>query len=196
MKLETAAQMAAACPETESGSEAQDIVAAGPWFAVQVRVGGEHNTNQLLLWKGYETLLAVEQPAKPRAARPAEAPLFPGYVFCRVTPCIGSPILTTPGVIRIVGVGATPTSIPESEIESVRAVMRSGLNNRRHAYLCSGRKVRVHSGPLAGAEGVVVSWNSAERLVISVSLLQRSISVEVLPAWLTPCAQDVPNAFS
>jgi len=51
-------------------------------------------------------------------------------------------------------------------------------------YMKLGSRVRVKSGPLTGLEGVLVKKRSALRLVVSVDLLNRSISAEI-------CATDV-----
>ncbi len=43
-----------------------------------------------------------------------ERPLFPGYVFCRFPVQRRLPILTTPGVVSILGFGVEPSPIPDA----------------------------------------------------------------------------------
>jgi transcription antitermination factor NusG len=50
--------------------------------------------------------------------------------------------------------------------------------------------VRVESGPLRGMEGILSEFRRQHRLVLSVTLLQRSIAVEVDSAWVIPVAQQ------
>ena len=49
-----------------------------------------------------------------------------------------------------------------------------------------GEKVRIEIGPLAGVEGILVALKGSNRLVVSVSLLQRSVSVEINESWVIP----------
>ena len=64
----------------------------------------------------------------PTGSKNSELPLFPGYLFCRFDVRDRLlPILTTPGVIGIVGAGKTPVPVDDEEIEAIRAILRSGL---------------------------------------------------------------------
>ena len=49
-----------------------------------------------------------------------------------------------------------------------------------------GNPVRIEFGPLIGLEGLVVVEKSRQRLVLSVHLLQRSVSVEIERSWVRP----------
>jgi transcription antitermination factor NusG len=94
------------------------------------------------------------------------------------------PVLTTPGVIGIVGIGKAPVPVSLEEIEAVRAIMQSRLSALRWPYLRTGERVEIVRGPLAGVEGVLVRSKSNYRLVVSVSLLQRSVAVEIDGGWI------------
>lgn len=108
-----------------------------------------------------------------------EQPLFPGYVFCRFNPCNRLPILTTPGVLSIVGVAKAPAPIPDSEIYAVQRLVESGLAARPWPFIQVGERVAIERGPLSGAEGILLKYKNRYRIVVSVSLLQRSISAEI-----------------
>ena len=101
------------------------------------------------------------------------------------------PILTTPGVIGIVGAGKTPVPIDDEEIEAVRAILRSGLAVQPWPLLRVGSKVYIEGGPLAGLEGIVTNTDKVYRLVVSVSLLQRSVAVEIDREWARPIADGM-----
>jgi hypothetical protein len=51
-----------------------------------------------------------------------------------------------------------------------------------------GQRVRVTSGPLCGACGTLLANRGANRLVLSITLLQRSVSVEVDLRWVAAAA--------
>jgi transcription antitermination factor NusG len=108
-----------------------------------------------------------------------EVPLFPGYLFCRLDVAERLPILVTPGVIDIVGIGKVPESIPDGEIEAIQAVARSGAPAVPWPYLRVGQTVRVTRGAMRGVEGLLVSVRKEFKIVLSVNMLQRSVAVEV-----------------
>jgi transcription antitermination factor NusG len=151
------------------------------WFALVVPPRREKVIGGMLRNKSYETLLPVHirrHQYGPRA-RSFEIPLFPGYLFCRFDPAMRLPVLTTPGVLQVVGAGKTPIPVADDELLALRRVMETGAPMIPHEFWQSGRKGRIHSGPLAGIEGIVVNAKPPVRLVLSVSLLQRSVLVEV-----------------
>lgn len=55
-----------------------------------------------------------------------------------------------------------------------------------HSFWQSGRFGRITAGPLAGIEGVIVNMKNSVRLVLSVSLLQRSVLLEIDCDCVTP----------
>jgi len=152
------------------------------WFALYVKPRHEKNVSSILRGKGYEELVPLY--ARKTPARISELPLFPGYVFCRFNAQHRLPILTVPGVFSIVGFGGTAVPVENGEIAALQRVVQSGLPRQPWPELPAGRIVSVAAGPLEGLEGVVMNHRSGSRLLISVSLLQRSVAVEVDRAWL------------
>jgi len=85
-------------------------------------------------------------------------------------------MVTTPGVIRVLGCGGKATPIPDGEISDMQKLIKSGMPRQPWRYLPAGSIVRIEEGPLAGLTGVLVSCEKDRRLVISVTLLQRSVA--------------------
>ena len=131
--------------------------------------------------RGFEEFLPAYQTRRRWSDRVREvhAPLFPGYVFARLDPSNRFPILTIPSVVEIVSVAKTPIPIPEAEIDAVRLVLQTGAHCGPWPLLKAGQMVRIERGPLAGLEGVLLQLKNRYRLVISVSILQRGVAVEV-----------------
>jgi transcription antitermination factor NusG len=150
------------------------------WFALQVRCRSEVVTSQLLKEKGYSILVPLYLRRKARGMRTEvrELPLFDGYAFCQFDPLKRLPILTTPGVIRILGLGKIPVPVEDSEITALQSITQAGLAMRPCDYLRVGTRVRVEEGPLKGVEGILLRKKDEQRLVVSVTLLQRSVAVE------------------
>jgi transcription antitermination factor NusG len=96
------------------------------------------------------------------------------------------PVLTTPGVRGIVSAGRVPLAVAEEEIESVRKVLRSGLAAQPWPFLGVGSRIYIEAGPLAGLEGIIANVDKVYRLVVSVTLLQRSVAVEIDRDWARP----------
>ncbi len=115
-----------------------------------------------------------------------EQPLFPGYLFCRFDFQNRRPILMTPGVQQIVGVGRTAIPVEDSELECIRAALASELPNHPWPYLQIGERVRVNYGSLNNLEGILINFKGSHRIVLSVTLLQRSVAMEIDLAWVTP----------
>ncbi len=150
------------------------------WYALHIRPKCEHLSSVALAAKGYEIYLPSYTPSRLGAARTArQLPLFPGYLFCRIGPHCAGRIVTTPGVISFVGYGRQPAVIPEAEIETVRTLVASELPREPWRFLPAGTMVRVEAGPLAGVCGVLLSQADGHRLVVSITLLQRSVAAEL-----------------
>ena len=108
-----------------------------------------------------------------------DAPLFPGYVFCRFAYADRLRVLNSPGVESIVGFGKTEVPVDDSEIDAVRTLVATGKQLAHLPFLRIGQDVLIERGPLAGIRGVVLRDESAWRVVVSVEALDRSIAVEV-----------------
>jgi transcription antitermination factor NusG len=154
---------------------------AHPWFALRIRSNHERISVAHLRERGYEEFAPSYQIEKRWSDRTKQIDqfLFPGYIFCRFNPNDRLPILTAPGVVDVVGFGKIPEPIPEVEIERVRRMVQSGLLVTPYPYVQVGQAVLIERGPLSGVEGILVEVKGKVRLVVSVNLLQRSVSAEV-----------------
>lgn len=152
-----------------------------PWYAVYVRAQREKVVSDLLAYKGYEAFVPTYRAVRRWSDRKVEldVPLFPGYVFMRMEIEKRLPVLTTPGVIYVVGQGKVPVALPEDEMAAIQRVLALQCKAEPHAFLKTGQSLRLRTGPLAGLEGVLVKIKAGYRLVLSIDLLQRSISAEV-----------------
>lgn len=155
----------------------------GEWFALQVRTRMEHQVATMLRFKGYEEFLPTHNVRKKSVL--SQVPLFPGYVFCRINSHTYGLIVTTPGVIRIVEFGGKPTPIDPEEISSLRLIVSSGVPLSVWKGLNVGDKVRIEEGPLRGAVGLLASIRPKGRLLVSISMMMRTVVAEVDPDWIS-----------
>jgi transcription antitermination factor NusG len=152
-----------------------------PWVALQTKPKNEKKVDHLLRQKGYQCLTPTYRLKRRWSDRTVEVelPLFPGYVFCQLSSSVLAKAVTTKGVIRVVGFGGEPAEVDAAEIEALRLLARSNLLREPWKYLPHGTLVSVETGPLAGAEGIINVDGSKRKLVISVTLLQRSVAVHL-----------------
>jgi transcription antitermination factor NusG len=159
-----------------------------PWYALYVRSRHERVVELALQGKGYPAFSPAYSVSRKRANRNerVQAPLFPGYVFCQFDVHRRLPILTTSGVVFVVSVGNAPEPVHASEIASLRAVVAAGGSVQPWPFLKAGQHIRVEAGPLSGAEGKLLQVKGETRLIVSITLLQRSVAVELHPDVVAP----------
>ena len=159
-----------------------------PWYAVRVKSNFEHVTASALEVRSLERLAPTYRTRRRWSDRVKEVdlPLFPGYVFCRFDIMDRLQVLSAPGVVGIVNFGKMFPTVDEAEIEAVRRILDSGVGCEPWNDLKSGCAMQILYGPLAGLTGCVIQVKSGYRLVVSVTLLQRSISVEIDRDWAKP----------
>jgi transcription antitermination factor NusG len=166
-----------------------NIISSGlPWFALQVRSQRESHVAEHLSSKGYELFLPLYTYKKRWSDRvkKVELPLFPGYLFCRFDPYDRLPILKTPWLLQIVGFSRIPAAIDDEEISAVRTLVSSGVAAQPWPFIGLGEQVRIESGPLRGVVGVLTQFKGDHKLVVSITLLHRSVAVEIDSALVTP----------
>jgi transcription antitermination factor NusG len=152
--------------ELETVASSEELLPGNSfWHAIRVQSKFAKVTSTALHGKGHEEFLPLCRSKRRWSDRikQLELPLFPGYLFCRFSVSDSlMPILTTPGVIGIVGAGNTP--VHAQEIEAVRAILRSGLAAQSWPFLRAGSDVYIERGPLAGMDGIVSNADKVDRL--------------------------------
>ena len=93
-----------------------------------------------------------------------------------------------PGVVQFVTVKGMPAALPDSDIEALRHGLSGNRVAEPHPFLKVGRRVRVHSGAMTGIEGILIRKKDRYRVVITIELIQRSVSMEVDVADLEPAS--------
>jgi transcription antitermination factor NusG len=165
------------------------------WYALNVRPRFEKYVRTHLEDKGYEVFLPTYTATRRWSDRVKSVtlPLFPSYLFCRFDVNARLPILITPGVNFVVGSGKSPIAVDEGELSAIKSVLESGMATQPWPYLQIGDMARIEVGPLEGLSGIVTRMKGSYRLVISVSLLMRSVSVELDREWIKPIQTPALN---
>ncbi|HET7106141.1 MAG TPA: UpxY family transcription antiterminator [Candidatus Acidoferrum sp.] len=168
------------------------------WYALQVRSRKEGYVASQIQGQGYECLLPTYKSVRKWSDRvkEVEQPLFPGYLFCRFDFENRRPVITTPGVLQIVGYGRTAIAVSEEEIQSLQLAVSSGIPKQPWPYLEVGQRVRVNYGTLSGLEGILVNVKGNHRVILSVTLLQRSVAMEVETSWLSVVKEETRESMT
>jgi transcriptional antiterminator NusG len=159
----------------------EPYVGADRWYALYVRSRHEKTVENSLRNKGYSVFSPSYLTKRKRVDRIAEieVALFPGYVFCQFDSNKRLPILMTPGVVGVVGRGSRAEPVDDTEIASIRTVALAGGSVQPWPFLRLGQRIRLQAGPLAGAEGFFLRVKDEYHLVVSITLLQRGVSVVI-----------------
>jgi transcription termination/antitermination protein NusG len=113
----------------------------------------------------------------------SHVPMFPGYLFLHhlMDKTSYTEVRKSAGLVSILGgTWDRLATLPDSEIAGIQQVVRASLPVIPYPYLREGDRIRIARGPLAGVEGMFIRANPSKGLlVVSISMLQRSIAVEV-----------------
>ena len=158
------------------------------WYAACTTARHEKKVAQQLCERDIECFLPLYHSVRRWKDRRKELDLvlFPGYIFVRLALPERLRVLQLPGVARFVSFNGQPAALPSDDVEALRSGLAQRLPIEHHPYLTVGRRVRVVSGPLSGAQGILVRWKSNSRLVISIDAIMRSVSLEIDEADVVP----------
>jgi transcriptional antiterminator RfaH len=153
---------------------------APQWFALRVKSRHEHVVALAIQEKGFDEFLPLYQRTAQWSDRTKTipSPLFPGYLFCRLSPEDRFHILTIPGALHFVANGKELIPMAETEIHALQVAVRAKLNAEPIPFVDHGPRLLLNCGPLAGVQGFLVE-EPRRRLVISLSSFQRSVAIEM-----------------
>jgi len=87
----------------------------------------------------------------------------------------------------VIGIGRTPVPVGDAEIGAIQIMVASQVGLLPWPYLQTGQRIQIETGPLAGIHGIVVrSEADNPRVVVSVTLLHRSVAAEIERDWIGP----------
>jgi transcription antitermination factor NusG len=150
------------------------------WYAVKVRTRSESAAVASLRHHDLETYcpqIMKRRKYSDRTKTVLEA-IFPGYLFCRFDVFSKAHlVLASVAVEYIVKCGTQLVPVPISELDAVRRAVECGGMAATQPGV--GEPVRVVAGPLRGVEGILVRDKDRPRFVVSVQLINGSVSVDI-----------------
>jgi len=151
------------------------------WYAAYLHPRREKSVARQMQERGLHWFLPLYRSVRRWKDRRKEIELvlFPGYVFIYIALQDRLRVLQLPGVVRFVSFGGQPASLPDREVETLRAGLKENIYAEPHPYLTAGRRVQVIRGPFLGTHGLLIRRKDKFRVVISLALITRAVSVEV-----------------
>jgi transcription antitermination factor NusG len=186
----------------QSGKDAraalQGVCPAVRWFAIYTSPRHEKSVARHLDQREIEYYLPLyrsERRWSDGSKVTLDLPLFPGYIFVRMTNRERGQVLGVPGALSVVpGTGGGPAELPDALIDTLRVGLAT-YPAEPHPLLTTGQRARIRTGALAGMEGVVIRRKNALRVVLTLEHVMQSIAVEVASEDLEPLPADLPEPW-
>jgi transcription antitermination factor NusG len=164
------------------------------WFAIWTNSHCEQIVHDQLVERGFHAFLpTIDTWSRRRGVRRlVRVPMFSSYLFVRhaMDKQAHVEMRKVRGLVRVLGERWDRlAAIPDEEMQSVAQIATSRQPVLPFPYLTDGQRVRITAGPLNGVEGFFVDANAQRgTVVVSVHLLQRSVSVVVDATDVAPTA--------
>ncbi len=151
----------------------------GPWHVLHVSSNHEKRVAKHLSVRSVEHYLPLysERVQWTDRTRITERPLFTGYVFTRFSPQDRISVISTPGVLRLLGEGEKDM-VSSEELDRIQTALASGMILRPHLGVSVGTSVRIRCGAFAGVEGIVTEIRHRCKVIINLSAARQSFLLE------------------
>jgi transcription elongation factor/antiterminator RfaH len=152
------------------------------WYALYTKSRTEKKVHQLLMEKGIETYLPLLKTLKQWSDRKkwVEEPLFRSYIFIRISEKERLDAIRTDGVVRMISFQGRPVSIPDKQIEAVRAYINEGETRvEKEVYFTPGDRVEVTRGTLQGLQGTMVETKGKKRVMVEIEGIGEKIMLNI-----------------
>ena len=156
------------------------------WYGLQVRSRFEDVARTSVEARGIEVFLPTRLSTRRWSDRikRVRQPLFPGYLFVRLDTSTTNALSKIPGAIGLVSVGKQAAAVDDTEVDSLQRITAANMSIIDHPFVPVGSPVRILRGPLRNVVGTLTQVRAESRFIVSISLLQRSVTVEIDPLWL------------
>lgn len=168
-----------------------------PWQVLHVYSNHEKRVAQHLANRSVENYLPLYSERKKWTDRTVvlERPLFSGYVFVRFSAKSRLHVISTPGVLRVLG-NEDKDTVSCEELDRIRDGLASGIPLRPHDAAPVGTRVRVREGIFAGVEGVVTELRQPCKVIVTLSGARQCFSLELQIDDLDVLKQPEPKHVS
>lgn len=151
------------------------------WYVLYTRSRFERKVHTTLTGLRHEAYLPLIKEKRKWSDRlkTVDVPLFPSYVFVKVSATTLPKLLWIPGVARFITFDGKPCEVQESDIQLMDLVVKHGLPAANYEGCCPGDRVRIIRGPLSGWEGRVARLNGKHKVLFEFESIGQVIGVEI-----------------
>jgi transcriptional antiterminator RfaH len=169
-------------------------ITTSPWWVAHTRSRAEKALARYLVSSGTPFYLPLGDRHTRRSGRTfvSHNPFFPGYVFFRGGAEVRLRVVRSNLTVAVLDV--SDQGQLDEELRQLREIQESGVSLVPCAYVGPGDGVRITEGPFRGYLGVVAREKGFRRLVVSVSILRRSVAIELERDALAPTPGGVTTA--
>ena len=153
------------------------------WIALYTNPRAEKRVEDILRKAGYDVYLPMRRELHAWSDRKkwVEVPLLKSYIFVKMVPRQETLLRNVTGVAYIVKFKNQLTFVPEEEIQMMKDFIASEIEIqvRTTENLLRGKRVRIHSGPLAGKEGVLVDDAGDGNFAVEITGISMAMIIHV-----------------
>jgi len=155
------------------------------WYAIYTRSRQEKTVNTELTLTGIESYLPLRKTIRQWSDRKkmVEVPLFNSYVFVKVSEKEYLKVLNTFGVTRFICFEGQAVSIPEPQINAIRAYLDETEPVPLDVQLKMepGKSVIVTKGPMTGMTGILLNIEGKSRVKVEIEAIGHSLIITIPP---------------
>ncbi len=150
------------------------------WHVIYTRPKFEKKIFERLQERKIETFLPLQKVIRQWSDRKkkVEVPLFPNYLFVRISSPDRWNVLDVNGVVRFLQFEGKSAIISETEVETIRKSLLGDLEVSNKKFN-KGDQVIIVRGPLKGLKGILIENKGRRRLAIRINIIDKSILVNV-----------------
>ena len=153
------------------------------WYAIQTKANREKEVEKRLCDLDLEVFLPWMRARRRIGSRFhwVLAPLFPGYVFCRLDMVLsGKAARYSPGVKDFLTFGSRIAEVGDSIVQGLRERCPGGVAEFDPVSAKAGDLVRINEGPFAGLEAIFEQkLKGSERVAVLLEILGRQTRISL-----------------
>jgi len=152
------------------------------WYAVYTRARWEKRVSRLFEQEGICHYLPLYKTVRLWSDRKKSVimPLFPSYVFVKISKFDYLKVLNTPGVARIISFEGSPVAIPEKQIQTIKDILNKGVDIEAVENPPNpGDELEVCKGSLKGLKGELVEYRGKKKIAVRLDVIEKSIIINI-----------------
>lgn len=147
------------------------------WMVAYTRPRCEKKLNLFCEKFGFESKLPTYPSVRKYARKVVtfHKPLFPGYLFLRISPILKQEIFQSDFVARVIS--AKDQDLFRRQLDDVLFAIDQGFSIQPAPEIVEGVKVRIKSGPLRGVEGYVQERKGFFQAILRIDFIREAAMV-------------------